>query len=183
MPSLFPRHTVEWRVEEPAALRKLSLSLLETAVLAGVALRLYRVIVLSLAGSDAGWLFVTGTLALGAALLLGAAAMHLGNFPLHRWIWRAPLFGLVAAAAESLTSLLLIALGREALGTGRATLADWTDIASNVILTRVVAVSLFALVLAGVVQGVRMLLLRHEHRDHTVRAVHEEQLRQHDASA
>ncbi|HEY0972482.1 MAG TPA: hypothetical protein VGE02_16045 [Gemmatimonadales bacterium] len=182
MPSFFPRQTIEWRVEEPAALRRLSLSLVETAVLTGVALRLYRVIALSLAGDASGWLFFTGTLALGAAILLGAAAMHLGNFPLHRWIWRAPAFGAVAAGAELVTSLLLIAVGREAIGTGRATFADWPGIAATVLVTRVVAVSLFAIVLAGVVQGVRVLLLRHEHRDHTVRAVHEEQLRHHDAS-
>lgn len=182
MPSFFPRQTVDWRVEEPAALRRLSLSLVETAVLTGVALRLYRVIALSLAGSDAGWLFVTGTLLLGAAILLGAAALHLGNFPLHRWIWRAPLFGAVVAGAELAASLLLIAVGRETIGSGRASFGDWPSIAGTVLVTRVATVSLFALVLAGVVQGVRMLLLKREHRDHTVRAVHEDQLR-HQADA
>lgn len=183
MPSIFPRHTIDWRVEEPAALRKLSLSLVETAVLAGVALRLYRAIALSLAGEGAGWLFVVGSLALGAALLFGSAAAHLGNFPLHRWLWRAPLFGLVAGAAETLTSALLIAAGRERMGTGQATWGDLSAIAGTVVVTRVVAVSLFALVLAAVVQGVRMLLLRHEHRDHTVRAVHDDHARQQQAHA
>lgn len=177
MSSFFPRHSVEWRVEEPAALRKLSLSLVETAVLAGVALRLYRAIALSLA-AHAGWIFVAGSLALGAALLLGAAAVHLGNFPLHRWLWRAPLFAIVAAGAEIVTSLALTALGREPLGTGRATFRDWPAMAGSVLVTRVVAVCVFALVLAGVVQGVRLLLLRRQHRDHTLRAVHEDHLRQ-----
>jgi hypothetical protein len=176
VPSFFPRHTVEWRVEEPAAFRKLSLSLVETALLTGVALRLYRAIALSLA-ADAGWLFVGGSLALGVTLLLGAAALHLGNYPVHRWLWRAPLFALVAAAAELVTSLALILLGREPLGTGRATLADWPAITGIVLLTRVVAVCVFALVLAGVVQGVRRFLLHREHRDHTLRAVHEDHVR------
>ena len=94
MPSFFPRHTVEWRLEEPAAFRRLSLSLVEMAVLTGVTLRLYRAIVLTLAAQP-GWLFVGVSVAVGAAFLVGMATLHLGNYPLHRWLWRAPAFGLV----------------------------------------------------------------------------------------
>ena len=163
MPNFFPRHTVEWRLEEPPAMRKLSLSLWEMAVLTGVALRLYRAIVVG-SSAQAGWIFVASTLALGVVLLLGMATLHLGNFPVHRWLWRAPLFGLLAAGAELLTSLLLVLAGREPLGSGWATMRDWVGMAPWVVLTRVAAVSLFALLLAGVVQVVRVLLLRRQHR-------------------
>jgi hypothetical protein len=42
MSSFFPRHSVEWRLEEPQAFRRLSLSLVEMALLAGVILLLLR---------------------------------------------------------------------------------------------------------------------------------------------
>src|SRR5690606_13306640 len=104
MPQFFPRHTTEWHLEEPAAFRKLSISLLEMALLAGVAVRLYRAILLGLA-APAGWLLLGVGFAVGAIFLLGMAAAHLGNFPLHRWLWRAPAFGALVGAAEALTSL------------------------------------------------------------------------------
>ena len=176
MPSFFPRSTVEWRLEEPAAFRRLSLSLVEMAVLTGVALRLYRAILLSLAG-EPGWGVVAAGIAVGVAFLVGMATLHLGNYPVHRWLWRAPLFGLVAALAEVATSLLLTLVGREPLGSGRAAMADWSAMAVRVVLTRVVIVTLFALVLAGVVQVVRVWLLRRADRDHTRRAVHDEHAR------
>ena len=177
MPTYFPRHTVEWRLEEPAAFRRLSLSLVEMAVLTGVVLRLYRAIVLSLAARP-GWLVVGAGVAVGAAFLVGMATLHLGNFPVQRWLWRAPLFGLVAAAAELATSFLLTLVGREPLGTARAATADWAGIVPFVLVTRVLVVVGFALVLALVVQAVRVWLLRHEHRDHTLKAVHDEHERQ-----
>lgn len=176
MPSFFPRHTVEWRLEEPAAFRKLSLSLVEMAVLTGVALRLYRAIVLALT-ADPGWLTVAVGVAVGTAFLAGMATLHLGNYPVHRWLWRAPLFGLVAGAAELVTSAALIAVGREPLGTGRATFHDWGDMLGGVLFSRVLVVTLFALVLGGTVQLVRIWLLHHGHREHTLRAVHEDHVR------
>ena len=163
MPNFFPRHTVEWRLEEPPAFRKLSLSLLEMAVLTGVALRLYRAIVVG-ATAQAGWLFVAGSYLLGVVLLLGMATLHLGNFPVQRWLWRAPAFALVAGAAELLTSLLLTLVGREPLGTGWATLRDWSGMAAGLLLTRLAVVSCFALLLAAIVQGVRVVALRRQHR-------------------
>jgi hypothetical protein len=48
---------------------------------------------------------------------------------------------------------------------------------------RIAMVSLFALVLAGVVQVVRFLLLRSENRDHTAVAIHEEHERQEQAAS
>ena len=46
MSSFFPRNTVEWRLEEPAAFRRLSLSLVEMALLAGIVLRVLRALTL-----------------------------------------------------------------------------------------------------------------------------------------
>jgi hypothetical protein len=176
MSSFFPRAAVDWRLEEPAALRRLSLSLPVMAVATGVLLRLYRVALLSLDG-DPGWVTIAAAVAVGVAFLVGMATLHLGNYPVHRWLWRAPLFGLVAALAEVATSLLLTLVGREPLGSGRAAIADWSAMAVRVVLTRVVIVTLFALVLAGVVQLVRRWLVHRDHRDHTLQAVHEEHVR------
>ncbi|HEX5831626.1 MAG TPA: hypothetical protein VFY16_11640 [Gemmatimonadaceae bacterium] len=175
-PPFFPRTTQEWHLEEPAAFRRLSLSLLEMGALTGVGLRLYRALVLGVAG-DAGWLMFGALFALGAAFLLGMATLHLGNFPVRAWLWRAPAFALVAALLEGVTSLALIATGHEPLGTGRATYGDWPGLVLSVIIARLLLVGVFAALLAGVVQLVRRLLLRHEQRDHTVRAVHEDHVR------
>lgn len=175
MPPFFPRHSTEWHLEEPAAFRKLSISLLEMAILAGIAVRLYRAILLGLA-PPGGWLALGVGLAVGLTFLLGMAAAHLGNFPVHRWLWRAPVFGALVGAAEALTSLALIAMGREPLGSVRATLRDWPSMALSTIVTRTIVICAFAVVLAAVVQGVRVLLVRRENRERTLRAVHGEQL-------
>ena len=175
MAEFFPRQTVHWKLEEPAAFRKLTLSVVEMAVLTGVVLRLLRSLALRHPGSS--WLYIGGLLALGAVILFGMATAHLGNYPVRHWLWRAPLFGALEAAAEAITSLPLIALGREPIGTARATIADWPLMAFEVLLYRTLAVCLFAAVLAGVVQLVRWVLLRHEHRDHTARAIHDDIVR------
>jgi hypothetical protein len=159
MPIFFPRHSVEWRLEEPAAFRRLSLSLVEMALITGVSLRLFRAIVLG-SGAPASMLLVVGSFALGAVFLFGMTAAHLANFPIQRWLWRAPAFALLVAASELATSLLLIQLGREFVGTARATFADWPSLVASVLATRSLGIVLFALVLAAVVQGVRRLLLR-----------------------
>ena len=176
MSSFFPRTAVDWRLEEPAALRRLSLSLVLMAAATGVLLRLYRAALLTLAG-DPGWLLVVASIAFGVAFLVGMATLHLGNFPLARWYWRAPLFGAVAAVAELATSLLLTLVGHEPLGSGRAGMRDWSEMLVFVLLTRTLAVVLFAAVLAAVVQLVRRWLVHRDHRDDTLRAMHEEQLR------
>ncbi len=171
MPPFFVRHTGEWQLEEPAAFRKLSVSLLEMAILAGVAVRLYRAILLGVA-APAGLVTLGIGFAIGAIFLLGMAAAHLGNFPVHRWLWRAPAFGALVGVAEALTGLLLIVFRREPLGSVRATFSDWPSMAFSTIVTRTVIVSVFALILAAVAQGVRVFLLRREHREHTLLAVH-----------
>ena len=172
MAEYFPRHTVAWKIEEPPAFRRLTLSLVEMAVLTGVVARLLRSMALRHGPADS-WLYIGGLLALGAIILFGMATAHLGNYPVRHWLWRAPLFGVVEAAAEALTSLPLIALGREPIGTGRAEMTDWPMLALETLVSRTFAVCVFALLLAGVVQLVRWLLLKHDHRESTAIAIHE----------
>jgi hypothetical protein len=189
MARYFPRDRVEWHLEEPRVLRKLTLSLPAMAAISGVLVRLIRV---GISGISASWWGVFGAIALGLIVLLTIATAHLGNYPVKQWLWRAPLFGLAEGAAEAGVSALLTAMGVERLGSTRAHLSDWPSMATDTIIGtrglafldgRVVMVSLFALVLAGVVQVVRFLLLRSEHRDHTAVAIHEEHERQEQAAS
>ena len=170
MAEYFPRHTLTWKVEEPPAFRRLTLSLVEMALLTGIVLRLYRSIVLS-HGASSSWLYLGGTFALGAIFLFAMLAMHLSNYPVRHWLWRAPAFALLETAAGMLTSLLLIWMNREPYGTGRAEFPHWPGMAANTLLVHVIAVAAFALVLAGVVQSVRIMLLRRQHREHTAEAI------------
>ena len=168
----FPRHTITWKVEEPPAVRKLTMSLVEMAVVTGVLLRLYRAVVLT-HGSHESFLYVTAAFALGAVFLFVMATLHLANHTVRQWLWRAPLFAVVEAAAEMATSLVLIAIHREPMGSARAEFHDWFSLASHVLFTRLVALVVFAALLAAIVQFVRTLLLRRQHRMHTARAIHE----------
>ena len=177
MSAFFPRHSVAWKLEEPAAFRRLSLSLVEMAAVTGVVLRLLRPLILARAG--ASWAMVGGFYALIAVLICLMATAHLGNYPVRQWAWRAPAFVGVEVAAEMLTSLALIALHRETIGAAAlADFHDWPAMALRTLIYRFSVVASFALALAGVVQLVRYLLLRHEHRGHTVTAVHEERVRE-----
>jgi hypothetical protein len=153
MPSYFPRHTVEWRLEEPAAFRRLSLSLVEMALLTGIVLRIVRALAFTL--GRASWVyyglaFVTGTL-----LLLGMATAHLANYPIRAWAWRAPLFALVEVTGEMATSLLLIAMHREPEGTARADFVHWPSMAMRALLQSELSICLWALLLAAVIVFVR----------------------------
>ena len=158
MSSFFPRHPVAFHVEDLTDLRKLSTSLAETAMLAGVALRLLRSLWLNDLGT--GWLSVAGYYTVFVVVLLGAVAAHLANFMVRRWLWRAPLWAAIEATAEALTSLVLIWAHREPLGTASAAFRDWPSLALETLVERVGLIGLFALLLAGVVQGVRTVLAR-----------------------
>lgn len=171
MAEYFPRKTIAWtQIDEPAPFRRITMSILEMALLTGVVMRLFRALALTHGSNNL--VYIVGMFAIGSVLFLGAAALHLGNFTLRHWWWRAPAFGALEATAEMLTSLGLIALHREPLGTGRAEFGDWTSMAINIFPLRVLAVSVFALVLAGVVQLIRRMMLSAENRDSTVEAVH-----------
>ncbi|MFN8668578.1 MAG: hypothetical protein U0164_15475 [Gemmatimonadaceae bacterium] len=173
MPPFFPQVTGTFRLEEPPAFRRFSMSVIEMGLVTGVVLRLFWAVVLTQGPNDS-LVFAGLMFALRLVMLFAMAALHLGNFTLRHWLWRAPLFAVIEAAAESLTSLALIALHREPIGSARATYADWPGMATSTLFWRVAAVAAFALVLAGVVQLVRTQLVKRAHRGHTLDAVHHE---------
>jgi hypothetical protein len=161
MTKYFPKHTVQWHFEEPTVLRKFSLSLWEMALLTGVTLRLYRALVIT-HGSTSSWLWAGGTFAIGLLLLCAMATMHLANYPVRRWVWRAPLFALLEAVAESISALVLISIGREPSGSARAEWGEWLPMSWDTLWTREVVVCGWALLLAAVVSIVRRTIMRPE---------------------
>jgi hypothetical protein len=162
MPNFFPRHTLEFKSFEPKAFRRFSFSLVEMAIVTGVLLRVYRLIVLANGANN--WLYLGGTFAIGLLFLLGMVTAHLANYPLHQYLWRAPLFTVVEVAAEMGASALLIALGREPHGSVRAHWDDWLGMGLNALLTRGLAIVLWGLALAVIVHLVRRTIV-HEDED------------------
>src|SRR6185437_14291912 len=71
MPALFPRHTIEWKLEEPPLLRRLTYSLPAMAVTTGILVHLFRWFALS-RRSTAIWLFLL-LFIVSTVLLLGLA--------------------------------------------------------------------------------------------------------------
>ena len=156
MATYFPRTTNEIRSDEPSALRALTRSVIEVGILTGVVIRIFRSAVLTHGPNSL--LYLGGMFVLGAVFLFAMSTVHLANYPVRRWLWRAPTLGALVAAGEMATSLLLIALGREPSGTVRAEFADWPGMAVSVLLFRVTAVCGWAIVLAGAVAAVRHAL-------------------------
>ena len=158
--SYFPRHTADWRIEEPAILRRLTMSVVETSIIAGIAVRLLRSIVITYGG---GPFYLAGTIALGATIVLGLLAAHLSNYTLRTWLWRAPAFALLESLAAIATSAVLIAFHREPLGSrGRAEFSDLPTMAQQTLLFHFIAIISFTLVLAAVVYAVRYVLIKRE---------------------
>lgn len=154
MPSDFPRQTIDWRaMEEPAAFRRLSMSLVEMALITGIVLRVLRAVTFAM-GRANGLVFGASIL-VAILILVGMTTAHLANFSLQRWLWRAPLFSLVVTVGAMATSLLLIAARREPEGTARADFHDWPSMALRFLLYSELTVCLWALVLAGVIVLIR----------------------------
>ena len=153
----------EWDLEEPAAFTKIARSRVELALITGVVIRLFRAVVLT--HGEVTPAYLGAALVLGALFLLGMATLHLGRFPLREWPWRAPLFAVFETAGEMLVSLVLIALHREPWGTARAEFTDWQPMATVVVFWRVLAVSLWALLLGGTVSFVRGRVLKDTGRE------------------
>ena len=153
MATFFPQHSVEWKLEEPRAFRRLSLSLIEMALLTGVVLRLLRA--LTFTHGRASWLFYGAAFVVGLLILLGMTTAYLANWTLRSWLWRAPLFALVEVAGEMATSLLLITIGREPEGAVRAEFHDWPSMALRAFLQSEVSICVWAALLAGVILFVR----------------------------
>ncbi|MGI8619884.1 MAG: hypothetical protein ACR2L6_12490 [Gemmatimonadaceae bacterium] len=153
----------EWDGHGPSSFRKLAFSTVEMAVITGLLIRVFRAFLLTNARNDQPLLLGAGFL-IGAVFLFAMVTLHLGNFPLRHWVWRAPVFALLVAATEMAVSAGLIALGREPLGTARARFADWPAMALDVALLRLVATSAYALALAVIVQWTRTHSLKKAHR-------------------
>jgi hypothetical protein len=159
--SYFPRHTRDIQVVESPGFRRLTLSLAESAIIAGVIVRLLRAVVLTY-GPSTNWLYLASGIMLGALVLFGMTALHLANFTLRHWVWRAPVFALAESAAEMAVSVVLTLLGREPFGTSRATIDQIWTLAGRTFLGRTVAVCLFAALLAGVIQIARRIVIAQE---------------------
>lgn len=136
---------------------------MELALITGVVIRVFRAVVLT--NGDATSSYLVAALVLGTLFLLGMATLHLGRFPVREWPWRAPLFAIFETAGEMLVSLVLIGLHREPWGTARAEFTDWQPMATGVVFWRVLAVSVWALLLGGTVQFVRGRVLKDTGRD------------------
>lgn len=172
MPGFFPRYSIAWKVEEPPAFRALTLSVVEIGLLTGVIYRLVRALLLAhVPGGH--YVYLLGIYIALGLLLCGAAAAHLGNYPISTWLWRVPLFAVLEVCGEMATSIVLVATHRERLGTSPA---DWDDVPSmalSALAFRTLVLCVFALILAGVVQVVRNALLRRADRGSTVAAIRE----------
>jgi len=149
-----PPTTGAWDAYEASAVRKLSRSLVAMAVITGVAWRLGRALLLGSGPTDSP-LFFGAVIALGVLVFFGMATLHLGNFPLKRWLWRVPLFAVAEGLAEVGMSAMLISVGREPYGSARAVWSDLGSIAATVLTTHVAVLSIYAGILALVVQGIR----------------------------
>ncbi len=173
MPQFFPRKTIAWEVvDDPTAIRRLSNSLPEMALITGIVLRLYRVYVLS-HGSPESWLWVGSTIVIGTVLLLVMLTVHLANYTLRHWWWRAPLFAAFEAGAEVLMSLALATVGLEKMGSRVAEVSDALQGATQVLAWRAVVIIPFTVLLAIIVTVVRRILLAREHRSSTAQRVSE----------
>ena len=153
MPAAFPRNTVEWHLEEPAAFRRLSLSLVEMALLTGIVLRLLRAFAFT--HGRASVIVSIGAVVVWGLILVGMATAHVANFPIRKWAWRVPVFALVETVGEMVTSLLLIWLGREPDGTARAHFNAWPSMTARALLQSELTLCLWMLLLAGIIIVVR----------------------------
>jgi hypothetical protein len=171
----FPRKTIAWEVvDDPTAIRRMSNSLVEMALITGVVLRLYRAYVYSHGSPESG-LWVGSTLVIGAVLLLVMLTVHLANYTVRHWWWRAPAFAALEAATEIIMSLALTAVGLEKMGSGTAEFSDWVSGAVMTLAWRVAGIIPFTILLAVVVTIVRRILLSREHRMSTAQRVSEAQ--------
>ena len=153
----------EWDLEEPAAFTMIARSPVELALITGVVMRLFRAVVLT--QGEATSTFLAAALVLGTLFLLGMATLHLGRFPVREWAWRAPLFAVFETVGEMIVSLILIALHREPWGTARAEFMDWQAMATGVVFWRVLAVSVWALLLGVTVSFIRGRVLKETGRE------------------
>lgn len=169
MASFFPQVTGAFPMGEKTP-HRFWMSPVAMGIATGVAVRLYRAATLSIGPSES-MVYAATAFVIGQLIVLGMATLHLGNFTVRRWVWLAPAFALVEAITESVVSLALIGAGVERIGSVAARMSDWSGLAINALIWRVLVILAWALLLAGVVQLVRRFLLRREHREHTLEAL------------
>src|SRR5438105_2604813 len=157
---IFPRHSIEVVVEKATPIRRFTFSLAEMALLTGVMVRVYRMVVLT-HGQNERW-YIGGTFAVGLVLLLGMLTIHLANYPLTQYWWRSLAFAGLEILGEMSTSMLLIWLGREPNGTVRAHFDDWATMAVRAMLYRGLAIVIWSLLLAFAVQLTRRTIVHED---------------------
>lgn len=167
---VFPRHSIAWRIEQPHTVRRMTLSLPWMALVTGIVMRLWRSYALT-HGSPDSWAWVGGTFLVGVSFLFLMCAIHLANFTLRNWLWRAPLFAILEAGTEIGMSLTLTALSLEPLGADKAELSDWLPTGIRIMFFRLVGIVLFTAVLAAVVSVLRRIILITDDRGSTAAAV------------
>lgn len=166
MTEFFPRRSIAWTLEHPADFRRLALSLPQMALVTGVLMRLWRSYTFT-HGSPDSYLWVGGTFLVGMTFLFLMLTLHIGNYTLRNWLWRAPMFALLESGSEVVVSLALTTLGLEPLGAQMAEMSDWIPTATRIVIVRLGGIVLFTLVLAVVVSIVRRVLLANEGRTST----------------
>lgn len=159
-------------------MRRLSVSLPQMALVTGIVMRLWRSYALTHGSADS-WAWVGGTFLVGAGFLCLMCAIHLANFTLRNWLWRAPLFAVLESGTEIIVSLALTTVNLEPLGAEMAELSDWLPTATRILFWRLGGLITFALVLGVVVSILRRLILVAEDRGHTVTAVQRASAEQH----
>jgi len=147
------------------AFRRISHSLFETALITGVLVRVLHVVFVA-HGAAFDWRAFLATILIVQVVVAAMATVHLANYPVPQWLWRAPVFALTEAVVEAFTSLALISMGRERWGTGRATMAEWPAIAGRILVWRFATLCLFAFVLGAIVQWYRRRELSAERQHH-----------------
>lgn len=155
-------------------LARIPRSLIPMALVTGIAVHSYIWFVLARASANFGWIALLLAFSGRFVLLLGLATVYLGNHPVRQWIWRAPAFAFLEGAVEAIYVAVLIRIRVERIGTEHARQGDWWAIVSDILIYHGIAILVFSLILAVVVQTVRYALLKHEHRDSTAIKIHDE---------
>jgi hypothetical protein len=155
-------------------LARIPRSLIPMALVTGIVVHSYIWFVLARASVNFGWIALFIAFSGRFVLLLGLATVYLGNHPVRQWLWRAPAFAVLEAAVEAIYVAVLIRVRVERIGTEHARQGDWWSIVSDILIYHGIAILVFSLILAVVVQTVRYALLKHEHRDSTAIKIHDE---------
>jgi hypothetical protein len=134
------------------------------ALVTGVLVRVLHA-VFNAHGDSLDWHAIAGRFILIPVILLGMAAVHLAQFPVRQWVWRAPAFAGAEVVVGAVTSLVLIAMERERIGTVRAEFSDWPAMVVGMLAWHLVMICLFAFILGLIVQWVRRreFVAAHQH--------------------